>query len=94
MSYETITYEVEDQILTLTLNRPDKLNALSVAMRDVIFKAVDDLRDRDDLRVLLIRATGKYWTPENATLVVVGDAQKIQKPLEKIGTFQLTKPKQ
>lgn len=41
-----------------------------------------------------IRATGKYWTPEDATLVVVGDAQKIQKPLEKIGTFQLTKPKQ
>lgn len=41
-----------------------------------------------------IRATGKYWSPEDATLVVVGDAQKIQKSLEKYGSVQLTKPKQ
>ncbi len=33
-----------------------------------------------------IRATGKYWDPSDATLVVVGDAQKIQKSLEKFGT--------
>ncbi|MBV9500739.1 MAG: insulinase family protein [Acidobacteriaceae bacterium] len=41
-----------------------------------------------------IRATGKYWAPADATLVVVGDAQKIQKSLDKFGTFELTKPKQ
>jgi zinc protease len=41
-----------------------------------------------------IRATGKYWLPDDATLVVVGDAQKIQKSLEKFGAFQVTKPPQ
>ncbi len=41
-----------------------------------------------------IRRTGKYWSPDDATLVVVGDAQKIQKSLEKFGSFELTKPKQ
>ncbi len=41
-----------------------------------------------------IRATGKYWDPSDATLVVVGDAQKIQKSLEKFGSVQVTKPKQ
>ncbi len=41
-----------------------------------------------------IRATGKYWSPDDATLVVVGDAQKIQKSLEKFGTLEVTKPKQ
>ncbi len=41
-----------------------------------------------------IRATGKYWSPADATLVVVGDAQKIQKSLDKFGTFEVTKPKQ
>jgi predicted Zn-dependent peptidase len=41
-----------------------------------------------------IRATGKYWAPDDATLVIVGDAQKIQKSLEKFGTVQVSKPKQ
>jgi zinc protease len=41
-----------------------------------------------------IRQTGSYWNPEDATLVVVGDAQKVQKSLEKYGTVQVTKPKQ
>ncbi|MGY4497991.1 enoyl-CoA hydratase/carnithine racemase [Bradyrhizobium sp. GM24.11] len=41
MSYETIKYEVADQILTVTLNRPDKLNAFSVTMERELIDAVD-----------------------------------------------------
>ena len=33
MAYETIKYEVEDQTLTITLNRPDKLNAFTATMQ-------------------------------------------------------------
>ncbi|MGI8959813.1 MAG: M16 family metallopeptidase [Bryobacteraceae bacterium] len=40
-----------------------------------------------------IRQTGNYWNPDDATLVVVGDAQKIQKSLDKYGTVQVTTPK-
>lgn len=49
-------------IAVVTLNRPEKLNAMTPAMLDVIDGAVQDLRDRDDLRVLLIRARGRYFT--------------------------------
>ena len=54
--------EDREGIAVVTFNRPDKLNALTVAMRDTIYQAVDDLRENDDLRVLLIRANGKFFT--------------------------------
>ena len=54
--------EDRDGIAIVTLNRPEKLNAINLAMRDVIFSAVDDLRDRSDLRALLIRARGRFFT--------------------------------
>ena len=54
--------EDKDGVAIVTLNRPEKLNAISLAMREVIFGAVEDLRDRDDLRVLLIRAKGRFFT--------------------------------
>lgn len=57
-----ILREERDGILVLTLDRPAKRNALTIAMRQVIFDAVDDLRDRDDLRVLLLRSSGPVFT--------------------------------
>jgi enoyl-CoA hydratase/carnithine racemase len=45
--FETIRYEVEDRIATITLNRPEKLNAYTWTMRDEIIRAFD-LSDSDD----------------------------------------------
>jgi enoyl-CoA hydratase/carnithine racemase len=50
-----------DGVLELVLNRPDKLNALNIEMYDIIRRAVDDLRTRDELKVMLIRARGRYF---------------------------------
>jgi zinc protease len=38
-------------------------------------------------------AAKKYFAPDQATIVVVGDASKIGKPLEKFGTVQVEKAK-
>jgi enoyl-CoA hydratase/carnithine racemase len=52
----------EDGVLTITFTRDGKLNAVSPAMIDGLRAAVDDLGERDDLKVLVIAAEGRYFT--------------------------------
>jgi enoyl-CoA hydratase/carnithine racemase len=59
---EPILRELRDSVLVLTLNRPEKLNAINRAMRAAIRQAVEDLRDDSAIRVLLIKANGRYFT--------------------------------
>lgn len=49
-------------ILIATLNRPDKLNALSRETLDIFGEALVRFRDAPDLKVMLIRATGRYFS--------------------------------
>lgn len=56
MTFESITFTVEDRIATLTLNRPDKMNALNSRMRAEITQAVRDLPA--EVRCLVITGTG------------------------------------
>ena len=52
----------QENILIVTLNRPDKLNALSVQLMRSFSDEVDRFRDTPDLKVMLIRATGRYFS--------------------------------
>lgn len=52
----------EDGIMICTLNRPEKLNALNTEIFDLLGKAVWRFRDRDELKVMLINATGRYFS--------------------------------
>lgn len=54
--------EVIDDILVATFNRPEKLNAMSLELMASLEEAVHRFRDSDDLRVMLIRATGRYFS--------------------------------
>ncbi|MET0363938.1 MAG: enoyl-CoA hydratase/isomerase family protein [Sphingobium sp.] len=53
--------EERDGILIATLNRPDKLNAITREMMDLLTDAVLHFRDTDALKVLLIRSTGRHF---------------------------------
>lgn len=53
--------EVQDGVLIATLNRPDKLNALSGETMRLFEEALHRFRDDPDLRVLLVRAAGRYF---------------------------------
>jgi enoyl-CoA hydratase len=48
-------------ILIVTLNRPEKLNALSAQLMELFDKAVYHFRDAPHLKVMLIRSTGRYF---------------------------------
>jgi enoyl-CoA hydratase len=53
--------EEDGPILTATLNRPEKLNAMTGQMMDLFRDALIRFRDTPDLKVMLIRATGRYF---------------------------------
>jgi enoyl-CoA hydratase/carnithine racemase len=57
-----VLVEEDDGILIVTLNRPEKYNALNIAMMRTFAEAVDRLRDTPHLKVMLIRSTGKYFS--------------------------------
>ncbi len=59
MEFRQITYVKEDRIATITLNRPEKLNAYSEVMVHEIIAALADARDDDDCRVVIITGTGR-----------------------------------
>ena len=56
-----LLFDVEDGIATITLNRPDALNAFSLDMITRWIRALEEVRDRVDIRVLVLTGTGKAF---------------------------------
>jgi len=59
MTYECLIHEVKDGIATLTLNRPERLNALGGTLRDDLHDAITRSAADPDVRVLIITGAGK-----------------------------------
>ena len=63
MTYETITYEKNGPVATVTLNRPDKLNALSDELQLEVRSALEDAGWEDDaIRVIVLKAAGRAFS--------------------------------
>jgi enoyl-CoA hydratase/carnithine racemase len=58
MTYENLIYAVEDRVATLTLNRPERHNALSQALVDEIIAAVAEADADPEVRVLILTGAG------------------------------------
>lgn len=54
-----IIYEIENSIATITLNRPEKRNALNDALVNSLKQALSDANQNDNLRAIIIKGTGK-----------------------------------
>jgi methylglutaconyl-CoA hydratase len=58
MSYETILLDYKDSVATLTLNRPEKRNALSFQLIDEMMHTLDEV-ERSSAQVLILTGAGK-----------------------------------
>ena len=62
MEHEAIVYEnVEDKIFRVTLNRPEKLNAMSRQLLSELDAALDEFEKDNDASVLIIRGAGRAF---------------------------------
>jgi enoyl-CoA hydratase/carnithine racemase len=59
--YNTLDYRVEDRILTLTLNRPEQLNAFTVEMADELVAAFERASEDDDVAVIVVTGSGRAF---------------------------------
>ena len=59
MSYQQILYEVQDRVATVTLNRPDKLNAWTAVMEREVRDAMASAEQDGDVRVIVLTGAGR-----------------------------------
>ena len=69
----TILFEIADRVATITINRPDKRNALDPATRDALGEAVLYVRDDRDIRALIITGAGGAFS-SGGDLASIGSA--------------------
>lgn len=61
MVTDDIDLDVTDGVATITLDRPDKMNALSPSINRGIYRALDEIVQRDDTRCVVVRGAGEAF---------------------------------
>jgi enoyl-CoA hydratase/carnithine racemase len=61
VSYETLEIAREDGVLTLTLSRPDRLNALNTQMLEELLLALDEIDGDDAVRAVIVTGAGRAF---------------------------------
>ena len=57
--FETLRYEIEDQVLTLTMNRPERLNAFNSRMQGEFLEALEHADADDEVRAVIVTGEGR-----------------------------------
>ena len=77
MSFDCIKYEVDGHTATVTLNRPEALNALSPHMITELRAAYDDAENDDNVWVIIVTATGRAFCTGADVKEIPGDGKVV-----------------
>lgn len=75
MSYETVRYEVEGAVATLTLNRPEMANAQDSTLIDELDAGFDEAGADDAVRVVILAGAGKHFSSGHDLKSLLGHTQ-------------------
>ena len=83
MSYATDLVQINqtDGVMTISLNRPDKQNALTQEMYFTMVDALDAADSDDDMKVLILTGEGPHFTSGND----IADFLASDAPIEEVG---------
>jgi len=60
---EPVLFDIDDRgVATITLNRPERLNAINMAMRDLLWTYLEACRDTPDVKIILFRGVGSSFS--------------------------------
>ena len=85
MPYSTLTFDVADRIATITVNRPDKLNALNGTVIAELGQAIDEARGRDDVAGVILTGAGRAFVAGADIAEVAGNSPVEAKRLARRG---------
>jgi len=73
MDYETILLKKEDHVATITLNRPERMNAVNPQMERELLGALQDVAQDEDIRVLVLTGAGRAFCSGAEVGGVIGE---------------------
>ncbi|MBM3492207.1 MAG: enoyl-CoA hydratase [Alphaproteobacteria bacterium] len=87
MAYQDILYAVQDRVATVTLNRPDKLNAWTRVMEREVLQAMSEATADDGVRAIVLTGAGRGFCAgaDMSLLQGIGDAPASGEPLAPAG---------
>ena len=76
---DEVLYKVENGIAFITLNRPDKLNAINPEMREMLWDAFQDVKHNSKVRCAIVSGSGKAFSTGH-DLVAMANARANEGP--------------
>ncbi len=74
-AFDTIQYQVDEAVATITLNRPDVANAQDTQLIDELDAAFDLAEADDEVRVVVMAANGRHFSAGHDLKALVGDVE-------------------